>query len=50
MGRPPKPRDKKMSRVVGVKVTEAELKTLRTEAKKRGTSVSGLLMEPWRKA
>ena len=31
-----------------VRVTEAELKKLRAEAKRRGVTLSALLLEPWR--
>ena len=47
MGRPPLG-PKKKSEIVRVRVTKAELRRLRSEAKKRGTTVAELLIDPWR--
>lgn len=49
MGRPPLPPSERQARIVSVRVTEAELKMLRAEAKRRGVTVSALLLGPWRK-
>lgn len=48
MGRPPKPASERRSAVMHLRVTRAELRTLRAEAKRRGVSVADLLMGPWR--
>ncbi len=48
-GRPPKPRGKKQSEMIGVYVTPVERKRLDAEAKRLGVSLSALLMRPWRK-
>ncbi len=50
LGRPPKPHGEKYGKMVSFKVTEAELKRLTTEARRRGISLSALMMEPWRRA
>ncbi|MCK4670762.1 MAG: hypothetical protein KAT43_06175 [Nanoarchaeota archaeon] len=49
MGRPFKPPEEKYSEQVNVRMTKAERKRLDAEAKRRGVSLSGLLMLPWRK-
>jgi len=49
MGRPPKKASEKYSRTVCVKVTQAEYRALRAEAKRRGVTLSALLLAPWRK-
>ena len=49
MGRPPKPATKKYSEIVCIKMTKAERAMLAREAKKRGITVSALLMLQWRK-
>ena len=48
MGRPPKPATEKCGRLVCAKVTDAEFRALRAEAKRLGISLSALLMRPWR--
>jgi len=48
MGRPPKPPAKKMGRRVYVNMTEAEFRRLKAKAKKNATSISQVLMRPWR--
>lgn len=49
MGRPPKRAAEKCSVNVSLKITKAEYRILRAEAKRRRISVSALLMAPWRK-
>jgi len=49
MGRPPKSASEKQSRQINIRVTQAEWKILEAEAKRRGISISALLMKPWRK-
>jgi hypothetical protein len=48
-GRPPKPPGEKQGHKITIYVTETERAQLETEAKKRGVSLSTLLMSPWRK-
>ena len=48
MGRPPKPRAEKYSRIVCLKMTQAEYRALRAEAERLGISLGALLMRPWR--
>ena len=48
MGRPPKPPGEKQSACIMVRVTPAERKELEAEAKRRGVSLSALLMEAWK--
>jgi len=50
MGRPPKRASEKYSKTVCMKVTKAEYAALKAEARKRGVTVSALLLGPWRKA
>lgn len=49
MGRPPKPPNEKQSECIMVRVTKAQRRFLEKEAKRRGLSLSGLLMLPWLK-
>lgn len=49
MGRPPFPKGTARSLHVTVRLTARELRRLRAEARRRGVSVSELLMRPWRK-
>ena len=49
MGRPPIPKELRKSKVLRIRITEAELRELYHEAKRQGVSVSNLLMSPWRK-
>ena len=48
MGRPPKAPADKYGEHVNVHMTQAERAMLEAEAKKRGLSLSSLLMSPWR--
>jgi hypothetical protein len=48
MGRPPMPSTKRRARIIGVRVTVAELGALRAEAKRQGLSLTNLLLKPWR--
>jgi len=48
MGRPPKHPDEKYSEQVNVKMTKAERARLDAMAGRLGTSLSALLMRPWR--
>lgn len=50
MGRPPKAANEKFSEQVNVKMTSAELSMLKAEAKRRGVSLSALMMGPWRES
>ena len=43
------PPSKRQAHVVSFRVTEAEFRTLKAEAKRRGVSLTDLMMEPWRK-
>ena len=47
IGRPPLGESRK-SELLRIRVTKAELKTLKRMAAKAGTSISELLMKPWR--
>ena len=49
MGRPPKPAGEKLGERVVVNMTKAERKRIGAEARKRGMSLSALLMFPWRR-
>jgi hypothetical protein len=49
MGRPPKAPGDKYSAHILVNMRQAERVRLDAEAKKRGLSLSALLMSPWRK-
>jgi hypothetical protein len=49
MGRPPIDPKVRLSEVIGVRVTVAELRRLEAEARRRGCLVAELLMKPWRK-
>lgn len=49
MGRPPLPPEKRRSEIVSVRVTPGEYRLIKAEARRRNTSVSELLMEPWRR-
>jgi len=48
MGRPPKSPQDKCSKVVGVKMTPSEHRSLRAEAKRLGLSLASTVMKPWR--
>ena len=48
-GRPPKQPASRQSEMLSVYVTMAERRRLEAEAKRRGVSLSSLLMSPWRK-
>lgn len=48
MGRPPKPADEKYGEQINIRISKAERAQLRAEAKRLGTTVSALLMRPWR--
>ena len=48
MGRPPKPADEKYGEQINSRISKAERAQLRAEAKRLGTTVSALLMRPWR--
>jgi len=48
MGRPPLPRGTQKAIKLSVRVTPAEAKMLRAEARRRGITVSDLLMHLWR--
>ena len=48
-GRPPKDPAHRLSDMIGVRVSPAERTRLETEARRRGISLSALLMKPWRK-
>jgi|GEM_PF-2091345 len=48
MGRPPLPRGTQKAIRLSLRVTPAEVKLLQAEAKRRGITVSDLLMLPWR--
>lgn len=48
-GRPPLPASQKKGRFVQVRVTEAQLRQLKSEARRRGCTVADLLLGPWRK-
>jgi len=48
MGRPPMPEGTQRTVQVKARVTPAEAARLKTEAKKRGCTISDLLMRPWR--
>ena len=48
MGRPPMPAGTARSAYVTVRLSERERVALKAEAKRRGVSVSELLMRPWR--
>ena len=48
MGRPPLPRGMQRTEQLNVRATRAERRMLEAEAKRRGITVSDLLMEPWR--
>ena len=43
-----RPTDAFKGKMLRIRVTDAEEALLKAEARKRGTSVSGLLMGPWR--
>jgi hypothetical protein len=45
MGRPPKPASERLSRVLRFRVTQAELRQLKQQAKAEGTTVAKLLRE-----
>jgi predicted HicB family RNase H-like nuclease len=47
MGRPPKPENKKKNARIDLRVTKTELRKLRAEARKRGISLTELLLRPW---
>ena len=49
MGRPPKPKDEKLSAQVLVKMTEGERKMLDRMARESGISLSALMMKAFRK-
>ena len=49
MGRPPLPKGKARTLHVTVRLNAEELRRLKATAKRRGVSVSELLMESWRK-
>ena len=48
MGRPPLPPGTQKATRLSVRVSDAELKLLLAEAKRRGMTISDLLMLPWR--
>ena len=48
MGRPPKAAGEKQSERVVMRVTKAEKQRLKAEARKKGLSISGLLLRSWR--
>lgn len=48
MGRPPMPKGTQRTIQVKARVTPAEAKLLLAEAKRRGMTISDLLMLPWR--
>jgi len=48
MGRPPLPKGTARELHVTVRLNAQELRRLKDEAKRRGVSVSELLMKPWR--
>ena len=50
LGRPPKPPAELYSAQANVKMTQAERALLDAEARKRGLSLSALLMSPWRES
>jgi predicted HicB family RNase H-like nuclease len=47
-GRPPKRPADRHSEIIGIRTTPCERKRLEAEAKRRGVSLSALLMSPWR--
>jgi len=49
MGRPPKKASEKHSKKILLAVTPGEWRAVRTDAKKAGLTVTGLLLRPWRK-
>lgn len=49
MGRPPLPPGKRRSEILSVRVTPGERRMLKEEARRRNSTVSELLMEPWRR-
>ena len=49
MGRPPVPAKRRKSVNLCLRVTPGEQKRLLAEAKRRGCTVTDLLLEPWRK-
>ncbi len=48
MGRPPVPENKRRGEIITLRVTARERAQLKAEAKRKGVSVSDLLMRPWR--
>lgn len=48
MGRPPLPPSKRRTTEIAVAMTKAEAAMLKSKARKRGLTVSELLMLPWR--
>jgi len=48
MGRPPKSKDQKYSEFISIKVTRKEKAMLSQKAKKRGITLSTLMMGSWR--
>jgi hypothetical protein len=48
MGRPPIPKEKRKSIIRSVRMTEAELALLESEAKKARGTIADILMRPWR--
>jgi hypothetical protein len=49
MGRPPKPRDEKLSQRVTVWLTIAERQQIEQEARQTGRTLSEAIMSRWRK-
>ena len=49
LGRPLKPLDERLTEQLNVRVTKTERAEMEAEAKRLGTSISQLLMRPWRK-
>lgn len=48
MGRPPKPVEAKLGERIVVNMTKAERARIEAEARRRGPSLSAVLMLPWR--
>lgn len=48
MGRPPKPAGEVLSEQINVRVTRAERRLLEKQAREQRTTISRLLMQPWR--
>jgi hypothetical protein len=48
-GRKPLVRGQYRNRMLRIRITEAEDRMLKAEGKRRGVTVSDLLMRPWRK-